>query len=374
MMRDEFTNGQIEAKESFSPTVSEVPTRVPSHHLRTLWFTLLTCVGGFWILIIFFEQILRLMGIGAPVPPLNPEIFQADSHLGAVLKPNWKGVFAGEEVSTNSHGLRGPEIVSQGDNQTRFLLVGDSFVFGYGLSEDETLRNHLEKRCGEVFPVSKTCVINGGVPGYNLVQDVSWTLSVGLNFRPAWIFLFVVPNDLEPPIWIDSSTRPGNGDSQSWLEWIDGDPRVMELPGVSHFYLANLIQRVAKVILPAQRSLARDYIHFCNEVPFATSAWPKAQSSMLKLKSVVEAMNISLTVVLYPVPIRLASEPFAPFCKKISDFCRESDIQMLNPSSEWAEIPEKVLRWHSDDLHPSGEANRLMADYLVRNLPSMAGQ
>ena len=373
MNRGASTNGSVEEEMGSSLTLGKVPIETPSHPIRTLLFTLLTWVCIFLILMGVFELLLRLSGIGAPVPPLNPKIFQPDPNLGTVLKPGWRGVFAGVEVSTNSLGLRGPEIDPETGKQPRILLVGDSFIFGYGLKEEETLRSHLENKVREISPATETCVINGGVPGYNLVQDVSWTLRIGLNQKPDWIILFAVPNDLEPPIWVDPSTRPEPGDSKSWLDWIHGDPRVMELPGVRTFHLVNLIQRVAKVILPAQRSLAHDYIQFCNEVSFSTSAWPQAQSSLTKLKSVVDEQNIPLTVVLYPVPIRLTSEPFAPFCKKIADFCHQSDIQVLNPSSEWAEIPEEVLRWHTDDLHPSGEANRLMADYLVRNLPSMAG-
>lgn len=340
----------------------------PPKGIRFLLFAFLTSFIFFLILLAGMEVILRILGIGSPPSVLNPTIFQPDPVLGVVLKPGWRGVFAGVDVAVNSSGMRGPEIPPRKKGQYRILLVGDSFVFGYGQVEEETLRSHLETVVKTVLPSSETCVINGGVPGYNLVQDVSWTLHTGLEQMPDRIILSVVPNDLEPPSWLDPQTQPDQGDNQNWLEWIKGDPRLMELPGARRFNLVNLAQRMLKALLPSQQSLAQEYIRFCNEVPFATSAWPRSQTALLKLKSDTLARGIPLTVVLYPVPFNLRSAPFGPFNEKIVRFCKDSSIEVVDPSRDWSEIPESRLRWHPDDLHPSGFAHQLMAEYLVANI------
>jgi lysophospholipase L1-like esterase len=347
--------------------------RLP-HGIRFLFFVFLTSAFLVLSLVVISELILRLVGIGSPPPPLNPSIFRPDPSLGVVLKPDWKGVFAGVEVTTNSIGIRGPEIPSVKGSQRRILLVGDSFVFGYGLREEETLRAHLDMSLKKNFPATETCVINAGVPGYNLVQDVSWTLRIGLSLEPDWIILAIVPNDLEPPLWLDKNTQPDPGDAKNWLDWIRGDPRLFEIPGAKRFYVLSLTQRLAKVILPGQRSLAQDYFRFCNEVLFSSTAWPQAQASLLKMQTAAQSHHIPLTVVLFPVPVRLKTDPFGPFNEKIFRFCQDCSIQVLNPLEEWAEVPESRLRWHPDDLHPSGFAHQLMAEYLIRNQPHMPMQ
>jgi lysophospholipase L1-like esterase len=338
---------------------------------RFFSFVFLTGIILALMLAVITELVLRLSGIGSPPPPLNPLIFRPDPSLGVVLKTDWSGVFAGGEVSTNSMGIRGPAIPSLKGAQRRILLVGDSFVFGYGLREEETLRAHLGTSLKKIFPATETCVINAGVPGYNLVQDVSWTLKIGLSLEPDWIILAIVPNDLEPPLWLDKHTQPDPGDAKSWLDWIGGDPRVFEIPGAKRFNVLNLTQRLAKVILPGQRSLAQDYFRFCNEVLFSSTAWPQAQASLLRMKTTAQSNHIPLTVVLFPVPVRLKSDPFGPFNEKIVSFCQESSIQVLDPAEEWADVPETRLRWHPDDLHPSGYAHQLMAEYLIRHQPHM---
>ncbi len=374
MNSEQDLRGVFEETSRSSPLSVLSPKPLPPKGMRFLFFALITSMALILVLLVVIELTLRILGIGAPVPSLNPRIFKSDPSMGVTLKADWRGVFAGVEVSTNSRGFRGPEIPSMTGIQNRILLVGDSFVFGYGLAEENTLRNHLETALKKIFPASETYVINGGVPGYNLVQDVSWTLKTGLDQMPDWIILSVVPNDLEPPLWLDAKTIPNSGDAKTWIDWIRDDPRVMELPGAKSFYLLNLVQRIVKLTLPGQRSLAKDYIHFCNETLFSTMAWPQAQAALLRLKEVVQARGVPLTIVLYPVPLNLTSAPFGPFNEKITRFCQDSGLDVLDPSGEWTEFPERRLRWHPDDLHPSGFANQLMADYLVRNSRIMSSQ
>lgn len=349
-------------------------TPKPVRGFRLVVFLAFTGVILTLIVIGAVELLLRQTGTGEPVPSLNPKIYQPDPQLGVVLKPGWTGQFAGVEVSTNSLGLRGPELDPLGQDQHRILLAGDSFVFGYGLKEEETLRNKMEESFRATSKGKDICVINGGVPGYNLVQDVSWTLQIGLAQQPDWVILFVVPNDLEPPLWLDPKTRPDTGGAMTWLDWIKGDPRLMEFPGARKMNLLNLLQRISKVLLPSQRSLGEDYFRFCNEVLFSTTAWPQAQAALLKLEAVLRGAGIPLTVVLYPVPVSLQKAPFGPFNENVIQFCKDSSINVLDFTVEWAEIPENKLRWHPDDLHPSGFAHARMAEALLRICPIQKNQ
>ncbi len=100
----------------------------------------------------------------------------------------------------NEHGFRGPGFSPgrQGD-ATRVALVGDSYVFGIGVEEQETLRAQLQRALEERAPRRRFEVLNLGIPGNNLASHVD--LVGALQERLAVDEIIVgltIPNDLSP--------------------------------------------------------------------------------------------------------------------------------------------------------------------------------
>lgn len=84
-----------------------------------------------------------------------------DSELGWANKPNLSAVIDDKKHTTNSLGLRAPEIDPSKDH---ILIVGDSVTWGVGVNDDETLAYFLNQKYAEYQ------TLNFGVNGYGLDQ------------------------------------------------------------------------------------------------------------------------------------------------------------------------------------------------------------
>jgi len=87
---------------------------------------------------------------------------------------------------TNSLGFRGDEVEAIG--RPKVLVLGDSFVFGMGVNNDQTFPAYLELALrANGYPQSK--VYNGGVPGYTVTDlEEQWVDKLS-EFSADWVIL-----------------------------------------------------------------------------------------------------------------------------------------------------------------------------------------
>jgi len=101
--------------------------------------------------------------------------------------PGWSGDVTVEGRTVGVHlnrlGLRSPEIGPRRPGELRVLCLGDSFVFGYGVADDETfpevLRGLLADRLQRPVVVG-----NAGVPGYGTVEQALCLQRLRADFDP----------------------------------------------------------------------------------------------------------------------------------------------------------------------------------------------
>jgi lysophospholipase L1-like esterase len=101
--------------------------------------------------------------------------------------PGWTGELTvhGEthRVHMNSLGLRGRELGPKATGEQRVMVIGDSFVWGYGVGDDDTIPALLEARLrgrdGAVVTVG-----NGGAPGYGTRQQPDVARRYAESFAP----------------------------------------------------------------------------------------------------------------------------------------------------------------------------------------------
>lgn len=114
---------------------------------------------------IFLEIVLRA-SIG-PSIDLVPRVFNAatDPAYGLTPQRQTKVRMLGRVVnlSTDAEGRR--LTVGQASEGERIHLIGDSQVFGWGLSDEETIASRLQSSLGGAFKV-----VNHGVPGYGPLE------------------------------------------------------------------------------------------------------------------------------------------------------------------------------------------------------------
>lgn len=118
--------------------------------------------------------------------------YQPSQYLSYELRPFCQGEYLTGGIKShariNSIGLRGAEVSEKGGR--KILLIGDSFVFGYGVEEDENIVSRLEEELGVE-------VINGGVWGFG--PDAEYLMAKKLvgKLKPDYLVVFLFPaNDL----------------------------------------------------------------------------------------------------------------------------------------------------------------------------------
>jgi hypothetical protein len=97
----------------------------------------------------------------------------------------------------NSFGMRDYEYsIKKPDNTFRILIVGDSFTFGSGVYRGEdTYPKILERKLNNLSISCKFEVLNGGMPGYNTVQEVRFFEKKGLPLDLDEVIMAYVPGD-----------------------------------------------------------------------------------------------------------------------------------------------------------------------------------
>ena len=104
-------------------------------------------------------------------------------------------------VKTNSVGMRDDELREPSDSLVRIAVVGDSYVFGYGVEMEDTFCHQLEALLnldaeltsdGSVFEV-----VNLGVGGYTTRDEALVVEHRALPLNPALIIVAYVLNDPE---------------------------------------------------------------------------------------------------------------------------------------------------------------------------------
>lgn len=131
-----------------------------------------------------------------PQTVMNLPIYQESSYRSWDHKPNTVTYFGkGDptpEIRINSIGLRNPE-VSPIKERKRYLMLGDSFAFGMGVSEEDAFPARLQKYLGTKFHN----VINAGVIGQTIDDEFMYLMHEGIKLQPDFvIYNFFVGNDI----------------------------------------------------------------------------------------------------------------------------------------------------------------------------------
>lgn len=156
------------------------------------------------------------------------DVFQFDSarvrfdpELGYMTRPGLETRFANREfdttVRTNSQGFRDDE---GSLNDPDVLVLGDSFAFGWGVDQGESVADELERRTG-------LTVLNMGVAGYGTLQQFlllrRFAHRHDLSGKVALFFLNA--EDVR-----ESSRHPLSAEDR-YADWSGVDLRVRHLPG-----------------------------------------------------------------------------------------------------------------------------------------------
>ncbi|MEK6901422.1 MAG: hypothetical protein AABX37_03710, partial [Nanoarchaeota archaeon] len=169
---------------------------MPQTKTNSLILNIFLLVGTILVFIILLELSLRLFY------PMKISATEPDALLGFRNIPQWEGYYRNAQflqteyfvkTTHNSLGLNNKELDIQPlSEQNVILIVGDSFTYGAGVSQEQAFPQITQKLLGEQYTV-----INAGTPGYDLSQYLAFIKQKSSFYHPDMIVIgLFVGNDL----------------------------------------------------------------------------------------------------------------------------------------------------------------------------------
>ncbi len=342
-------------------------------------------------------------------PEFLGSVIQYDPTLGWGLTPRASLVSVDNQrdfryrIDVNSFGLRDREIkVEKPAGVRRVLVLGDSFVFGVGLKNEERFSDMLQHMLPEDVQV-----INCGVPGWGTDQEMLFYENSLRRLKPDLVVLtFLMQNDvvnnaLNGPL-IEVGTKPRflcSGDSLSLVPPVP--PAKLSLAARARRSL-----RKSRLLLFVKRRLdMREYREHVEEDPrFAThgyeshrhlshwsvydvrggdaidDAWCVTERVFARLAKDCRDDGAELVVLAFPAKAevdepwrvemmrRTGVEPanidMALPYHKLEPLCAELGVAYYYPIDAFRNAAARETLFFDHDAHPNKTANALVASLM----------
>jgi len=265
-------------------------------------------------------------------------------------------------VVFNTFGYRDKEYSeAKSGNPFRIYILGDSYTFGWYINDYHKLYPELMEESLSEKLERKVEVINAAEPGFSLKEEV-------MRFKTEGVFL------LPDLVMIGLNQGDFNISGNFYKPY--------KIP-ITAFYQSRLYQLTLNNLFQKAAS-SKQYKNSVDIFTNSLSAdWQEFEKVMLSLKKEASRINASLAIVLFP-----HIDPQRPYQKynfhfmheKLSEFCREKEIFLIDPLSLYLEYEKKEeLVLNPIDPHPSELAHRLVVrsifdqfdfnQYLARHRP-----
>ena len=177
-------------------------------------FSLLAIIA---ITMVLLELVLRLFD-EMPVHknPLSG-FHMSEPTVGWIGRPNYRGRFKARDfdvvVENDALGFRRSTMNDSqfSEDARRIVFLGDSMTWGWGVENDETLPEQLQKLLG-----TGTIVNNFGINAFGTAQQLLLYDKYVSHLKPDVLVLMFVDNDLRDNLDDKEGRRP-------WFEFVDGE-------------------------------------------------------------------------------------------------------------------------------------------------------
>jgi lysophospholipase L1-like esterase len=217
------------------------------------WKESILLVGSLSLACLLGEGVLRVVDHPWSRPFIDANTWQQPSDVvGFTMVPNFKGRGPLDVwVKTNDQGFRddGEHSWEKPPGVFRILGLGDSFMFGWGVSLEESFLKKLEGNLESLTGLNIE-TINSGVPQWNLNHYYAYFREIGVRYSPDIVVLSCFFNDV-PEMVLE--TIPPNDTHQKGGKHSGG------IFGFS--YLFNFVKSLAHHIRIKNRYKQFDYMY-----------------------------------------------------------------------------------------------------------------
>ncbi len=271
------------------------------------------------------EGAIRLL---APQPMSFPRFYAPDASAGYRLAPEHRErLTTGEyaiDVRTNVLGCRGAE-PSARPGDVHVLVLGDSFMFGAGVDDDEVMSARLSAALRKRSPDATYDVLNAGVPGYGPLEYRLRYEELRESFRPRIVVIGIyVGNDLfdclreKPEYMVDrgfliSTSAPH---VTAWRAW-------PKLNLHSYRLASRVLQRLRLTSAGDRESYSEKLAAMFSDRPTTEAAardpWPRFDTAIRELIREIRADGREPLPVIVPMRIQVDDEAWGRFVREVGD-------------------------------------------------------
>jgi len=286
------------------------------------------------------------------------------AHVGIIAKEgNQEIAHEGELYKTNSHGLRNKELQTEkvASAERRILALGDSFVWGDGLPEEDLVTVKIESLLYKQSH-QKVAVINAGIPGFNTIDEFQQLVRLTPKYKPDLAMVFFFTNDVLAK-GTDGEVK-GN-QVVSWKQNVKESLRQNSKFAAFLYYLYKS-KFAAKVGVP-QFMLPADYFNLDDSKP----GWVAFKDGIIKIQSYCQANNIEFLFVMIPTLTNLdVNYPYSELREKVVKYVKSRDIHLIDLFGVFANYQPSDLWVSLENSHWNGKATTIAADEIVTYIRS----
>jgi len=278
----------------------------------------------------------------------------SNPYLRYELIPNAKS----GNISVNSDGFRGPEYsLTKPVNTFRIIMLGDSETLSFMLAQSDALAAQLESLLNKKSGLMCYEVLNFGVEGYNIFQELEMLKTKGLKYNPDLIILNYVLNDPEPG------------------EYYFKETFFMRQSALVRYFS----YRIKKALIRRERKRLNiktevDNYYYYHDPKYFVSV----KEAMLEMADIAGGRGNKLAVVIFPVSSIMVKDfkenyPYWPLHKLVKGI-NSSNIIFIDLIDEFNRLnmtPQSVaINYIYDESHKNAAALKISAEYIYGILKS----
>jgi hypothetical protein len=316
--------------------------------MKKIFQNLLLSFISLILFILLAEGITRLLW--------NPVKNETDVRKGLILEgANRSVIYEGIEYKINSYGIRNRELSLEKDsNVTRIMALGDSFVWGDGLLNEDLvtvkLETTLKAKTGKDFEV-----FNTGIGGFNAQDEYEQLVRLYPIYKPDIVIQFFFTNDI--------LATDGNNFITDWKVIYH-----MWLRKNSAFYsfLYYLIKsRINAEVSFPQLLLPQDYFNLNDKKP----GWVNFKKYTGEIKKFCDSKEMRYYFILIPTLTNLDENyPYTEIKEKVTEFVNTLQVPFLSYFGLFSRYRPVDLWVSQSNTHWNGFATTLAAEELAEFL------
>ncbi len=336
------------------------------------------------VLIVTGELVARAAEPGAfSVFDENPYV-KRHKGLPQFHHPNFEGRWDGSWYSTNSLGLRGPELPAEkGENEFRVVALGDSCTFGKSVTEPESWPRQLETLLNEEFTDEREAVVaNCGVNGFSGNNYIKMFQVIGKQLKPDLVVVGYNLNDF-PNVQkkIDEKMHSTTKTRSAVTKVVGGQKNLDRFNEYALYRLARAFYRDitrARAWEDAERFAKESAKDKSLRKAKAQANSPEhleaLENQFLTLKKLANDAGAEIAFFLFPYESLVYLEEFdrTPI-DRLRGICEKIDAPFVDLAEKFRETaretdPPREMFVYGDRYHPRPLGYRIVAENVVRVL------